>query len=82
MSSLNSLYVLPRVGRFRVDLVYPLDGYPLLNRKEEGQLVQALNAAAWTQASMPVIAVQRPMIQSDGADALPRRKLRLTPGAA
>ncbi len=74
--------LMPRAGRFRVDLVSPIDGYPLLNLKEEGQLVHALNAAAVAQASIPVTAVHRPMIQSDGAQELPRRKLRLTRGSA
>ena len=75
--------LMTRSRRFRVDVVYPVDGYPLLNPREEGQLVQALNAAALTQVDIPVTLINRSMIQSDDVQELPRRKLRLaTPGAA
>ncbi len=68
-------------GKFKVDLVIPVDGYPFLKQKEQGYLVNALNDAAKAQLSMPVTTIQGPMIQSEGVEELPRRKLRLAPGS-
>ena len=67
--------------KFKVDLVLPVDGYPFLKQREQGHLVNALNDAAKDQISIPVTAIQAPMIQTDGLEELPRRKLQLAPGA-
>lgn len=66
---------------FSVHLVDPMDGYPLLLDREMGQLVKALNAAAIEQIpERRVSKISRSMIQTEGVEEIPRRKLQLAPG--
>ena len=69
-----------KTGKFRVHLVYPLDGYPHLGPKEQGHLMQSLNKAAAAHIETPVMFMGRSMLQQDEVSRLPRRMLRLAQG--
>jgi len=69
--------IVKKSGKFLTHLLYPLDGYPELNPREEGHLAQALNDAAASQVSMPVSIIKKGMINTDDVGQLARRQLQL-----
>jgi hypothetical protein len=69
--------IMKTTGKFRVSLVYPMDGYPFLRPREEGQLVQVLNSAVAVQLpNIYVTEIHKPMLQSEEAQQLPRRRIQ------
>ncbi len=68
-------------GAFKVELVYPQDGFPHLTGREQKRLTQTLHAGAETVYEGRVTGITLAMLQLDDVPNLPRRALRVAPGS-